>query len=159
MRLACQPFATLLVTAALLGGCSTKRIPGTDIKDSPETRAVVDAIEQYRVAAERRDANAVLALVSKRYFDNAGTTDPGDDVDYEQLRKRLVDDYAKLVAVNMEIAVKRIDLDGERAAVFIFYDERYRIRMKSGEVAKQASDIHRMQLVLEDGVWHFVSGI
>lgn len=159
MRRACRSFATLLAAAAILAGCSAKRIPGTDIKDSPETRGVVDAIEQYRVAVERRDANAVLALVSRKYFDNAGTTDPGDDIDYEQLRKRLVDDYAKLIAVNLEIAVKRIDVEGDRASAFVFYDERYRIRMKSGEVARQASDIHRMQLVREDGAWRFVSGL
>ena len=76
MRVASRSFASLLVAAALLGGCGPKRIPGTDIKDSPETRAVGDVIEQYRLAVERRDPNAVLALVSRKYFDNAGTTDP-----------------------------------------------------------------------------------
>jgi hypothetical protein len=159
MRVASRSFASLLVAAALLGGCGPKRIPGTDIKDSPETRAVVDVIEQYRLAVERRDPNAVLALVSRRYFDNAGTTDPADDVDYDQLRSRLVEDYSKLVAVNLEIAVKRIDVEGDRASAFVFYDERYRIKMRSGEVAKQASDVHRMQLVLENGAWRFASGI
>ena len=162
MRLASRPFAPLLLAAALLGalaGCAPKRIAGTDIKDSPETRAVVDAIERYRAAAERRDPEAVMALVSPTYFDNAGTNGPSDDVDASQLRKKLVDAYSKLTYVSLEIAIKRIDFDGDRATAYIFFDERYRIRMKSGETPKQSSDIHRMVLVREQAGWRFVSGM
>src|SRR5512133_85999 len=90
MPVAFRSFASLLLTAALVGGCSPKRIAGTDIKDSPETRAVVDTIEQYRVAAESRNADAVMALVSRAYYDNSGTNDPSDDVDAERLKKRIV---------------------------------------------------------------------
>lgn len=159
MRIAARPFASLLIAVAMLGGCSPKRIPGTEIRDSPDTRAVVDTIEQYRIATERRDPAAVMALVSPTYYDNAGTSDPGDDLDAERLQKRLAEDYAKLTWVSLEIAIKRIDIEGDRATAFIFFDERYRMRMKSGEVAKQASDIHRMQLVREANGWRFVSGI
>jgi hypothetical protein len=158
MRVAFRPLALLLVVAAL-SGCSPKRIAGTDIKDSPDTRAVVDTLEQYRLAVERRDPAAVMALVSKAYYDNAGTNDPSDDLDAERLQKKLVEDYAKLTWVSLEIAIKRIDIDGDRATAYIFFDERYRIRMKSGEVAKQSSDIHRMQLVREAGSWRFISGV
>ncbi len=159
MRAALRPFASLLVVTALVGGCSPKRIAGTDIKDSPDTRAVVDTIEKYRVAAESRNADAVMALVSPAYYDNGGTADPSDDVDADRLRKRLVEDYAKLTWVSLEIAIKRIDIEGDRATAYIFFDERYRMKMKSGEVAKQASDIHRMQLAREQGGWRFIAGI
>jgi len=158
MRSAPRPLACLLVILAL-AACAPKRIPGTDIRDTADTRAVVATIDEYRQAAERRDAKTVLALVSPKYYDNAGTSDPGDDIDQEQLRKRLVEDYARLNAVRLDIAVKKIDVDGDRATAYVFYDERYRIQTKSGEVAKQASDTHRMQLVRENGAWHFLSGL
>ncbi len=159
MRLASRPVAFLLVVGAL-AGCAPRRIAGTDISDTPETRAVVATIDAYRRAAERRDADTVLSLVSTKYYDDAGTPDPGDDVDYDQLRRRLVDDYAKLTAVRLEINIKKIDVEDGRAAAYVFYDERYRIRTKSGgEIPKQASDVHRMQLVREDGTWKFVSGL
>ena len=61
------PLLTLAGLAALaLLACGAKRIPGTEIRDTPETRAVVAAIEAYRQAAEKRDAEAVMALVSPK---------------------------------------------------------------------------------------------
>ena len=158
MPLAPRSLAGLLALLAL-AACSAKRIPGTDIKDTPDTRGVVATIDSYRQAAERRDANAVLALVSPKYFDDAGTPDPGDDVDYSQLRARLTEDYGKISTMRLDIGVRKIDVEGDRAAAYVFYDERYRIRTGTGEVPKQASDIHRMQLVRENGSWRFVSGL
>lgn len=158
MRPALRPIACLAAVLAA-AGCSPKRMPGTNIEDTPDTRAIVGTIDAYRQAAERRDPDAVLALVSRKYFDDAGTPDPADDVDYDQLRRRLVADYAKLVTVRLEINVNRIDVNDGRAAAYVFYDERYRIRTTAGEVPKQASDVQRMQFVREDGAWKFVSGL
>ena len=159
MRLA---LPTLAALAALLTGCSPKRIPGTEIRDTPETRGVVAAIDAYRQAAERRDPDAVMKLVSPRYFDDAGTPDPGDDVNYEQLRQRITQDYAKVTALRLDIAVKKIDVDADRAVAYVYYDERYRIALKSGEVSRQAADQHRMTLVRDPdapGTWKFISGL
>ncbi len=158
MRITVRPVACLIALAAF-AGCSPKRIPGTQIDDTPDTRAVVAVIDAYRHAAERRDADAVMALVSSKYFDDGGTPDPGDDVDYDQLRQRLVGDYAKLVAVRLEIDVRGIDVTEGKADAYVFYDERFRIRTRTGEVPKQASDVHRMRFVREDGAWKFVSGL
>jgi ketosteroid isomerase-like protein len=148
-----------LAVVPLVLACGTRRIPGTDIKDTKDTRAIFSVIEQYHAAAEKRDAAAVIALVSKQYFDDAGTPDPGDDVDYGQLRKRISEDYAKLTAVRLDMQVRGIDVDDDHAAVYIFYDEHYRIATHAGEVPRQASDVHRMRFVREDGAWKFSSGL
>jgi ketosteroid isomerase-like protein len=151
---------TLAALAALLAvGCAPKRIPGTEIRDTPDTRAVVAAIDAYRQAAERRDANAVMALVSTRYFDDAGTPDPRDDLDYDGLRRKLLQDYPKITALRLDIAVRKIDVEGDRAAAYVYYDERYTIATKNGEVPKQASDQNRLLLVREGEAWRFVSGL
>jgi len=149
----------LFFLGALALACAAHRIPGTQIPDNSDTRAVVAAIEAYRQAAERRDASAVLALVSQKYFDNAGTPDPSDDVDYGRLRARLAEDYRKTTALRLDIDVKQIDIDGNKATAYVFYEEYYRIATPAGEVAKQASDAHRMQLLREGNAWHFVSGL
>jgi len=160
MRFAFRLLSCLAVSAmVVIGGCSPKRIPGTDIDDSADTRAVVATVDAYRKAAENRDAPAVLALVSTKYLDDSGTSDPGDDVDYETLRKHISDDYARLTVIRLEIAIKRIEVEGDHASVYVFYDARYRIRTNAGEVPKQSSDVHRMQLVREQAAWHFVSGL
>jgi ketosteroid isomerase-like protein len=148
-----------LAAVPLVVGCGTRRIPGTEIKDNRDTRAIYSVIEQYHGAAEKRDAAAVMALVSKQYFDDAGTPDPGDDVDYGQLRKRISEDYSKLTAVRLDIQVRGIDVDDDHAAAYIYYEEHYRIATRAGEVPKQASDVHRMRFVREDGAWKFASGL
>ncbi len=150
--------AGLLALSTILG-CGGRRIPGTDIPDNADTRAIVGVIDTYRHAAERRDADAVLALVSQKYFDDAGTPDPSDDIDYQQLRKRISDDFKSITAMRLDIAVKSVSVDSEQAAAYVYYDEHYRIATKAGEVAKQASDTHRMRFVREGGVWRFVSGL
>ena len=149
----------LLAAMGFLAACGSHRIPGTEIADNSDTRAIVGLIEQYRVLSERRDAKGVLALVSERYFDDAGTPDPGDDIDYGQLRQRLTADFAKVSALRLDIALKGIDVKDDQASAYVFYDEHYRIATRSGEVARQASDAHRMRFVREAGTWKFVSGL
>lgn len=145
--------------ALALAACGTKRIPGTDIRDTQDTRAIIAVIDQYRMATERRDAQAALALVSEKYFDDAGTPDPADDQDYEQLRKRLPEDFAKLTAVRLGIGVKAIDVQDGTATADVFFDGHWRIATPSGEVAKAASDVNRMKFVREDGAWRIASGL
>jgi hypothetical protein len=152
----------LLTAAALalsLVACGAKRIPGTDIRDTRDTRAIVALIDEYRTAAERRDAQTVLSLVSQRYFDDAGTADPADDQDYAQLVRRLPDDYAKLASVRLGIGVKAIDVKDDRATADVFFDGHWRIATPTGEVAKQSSDVNRMDFVRESGSWKIASGL
>jgi SnoaL-like protein len=148
-----------VAVVAFLAACGTRRIPGTDIQDNADTRGIVAVVDQYRAASERRDAAAVLALVSKKYFDDAGTPDPSDDLDYGQLKKRIGEDFSKLTALRLDIAVRQIDVKDDHAQALVYYDSHYRIATRAGEVAKVASDPHRMQFVREDGAWKFVSGL
>lgn len=158
MRSSKAVVAAVLCWSAL-AACGPRRIPGTDIHDTADTREIMAAIDAYRGAAERRDARAVLALVSSTYFDDAGTPEPGDDVDHGQLERRLADDYARLAAVRLRITVRSVDVQGEKAFAVVSYDEHYRIATAGGEVPKHASDDHRMELVREGGAWRFASGL
>jgi ketosteroid isomerase-like protein len=157
MRSSARSLACLLALAAV--ACGPRRIPGTEVRDTADTRAVVAVIDAYRKAAERRDAPAVVALVSTRYFDDAGTPDPGDDVDYELLRKRIAEDYGRVNALRLDIGVKAVEVEGDTAYADVFYDQHYRIQTRAGEVAKAASDVHRMRFVREAGAWRFASGL
>ncbi len=148
-----------LLAASTILACAGRRIPGTDIQDTSDTRAIVAAIDSYRRAAEQRDTSAVLALVSPKYFDDAGTPDPADDIDYQRLQKRISEDYKNVTALRLDIAVKNVNVDGDEAAAYVFYDEYYRIATRAGEVAKQASDSHRMRFIREGGAWRFLSGL
>lgn len=153
-----RPLAALLVLLAL-SACAAKRIPGTDIRDDPDTRAIVAVIDDYRKAVEARDSRAVMALVSPLYFDDAGTADPSDDLDYAQLEKALPADFEKLAGVRLEIGVKQISVDGDKASAEVFYDGHFRVVTPRGEVAKTESDVQRMRFHHEKSGWKFVSGL
>jgi ketosteroid isomerase-like protein len=149
--------AALLVLVA--AAACTKRIPGTDIEDTRDNRAIVAVIDAYRKAFEERNAAAALALVSQDYFDDAGTADASDDLDGVQLARALPETLARLPAVKLELAVTRVEVEGDRASAYMFHDTRYRVATPRGEVAKRDSDLARMTFRREGGVWKIASGL
>jgi hypothetical protein len=145
--------------AAALAGCGTRRIAGTDIPDNRDTRAIVGVIDEYRKAVEARNAEAVLALVSPAYFDDAGTPDPADDLDRDQLARALPRHFQQLTAVRLGIGVKEVDVKGDAATANVFYDGHYRVATAGGEAAKSASDVAQMRFVRENDRWFITSGL
>src|SRR5574337_679603 len=131
--------AVLLLAAS---ACARK-IPGTEIDDTRDNRAIVAVIDAYRRAFEARDAAAAMALVSADYFDDAGTADASDDLDRAQLGRALPDTLARLPSVKLELAVNRIEVDGDKATAYLFHDSHYRVATARGEVAKRDSDLSR----------------
>lgn len=81
----------LLLSLAVLWGCASKAqtIPGTQIPENRTNREIIDAVEQYRLAVERKDTAALLLMASKRYWEDGGTPTGGDDYGYEGLREVL----------------------------------------------------------------------
>ena len=152
--------AVVLAALTALAGCaSAKHIPGTEIRDTPDSRAIVGVIDAYRQAAERRDAAGVLSLVSESYFDDAGTADPSDDIDYVQLKQLLPAHFRKLSAVKLGIGVREVNVKGDRAVATVFYDGHYRVSTATGEAQKSTSDVSQMRFVREGGQWKIQSGL
>ena len=110
MRRALLPL--ILLAAAL--GCGPRRIPGTELEDTGDTRAIIETIARYNSSLEARDANGILALVDPAFRDNAGTLTPDDDIDIERLRTVLPQRLAKLQDVAVRIEIKTIDVDEEK---------------------------------------------
>jgi hypothetical protein len=148
-----------LLLALALAACSTPRIRGTEIQDTPDTRAIVATIDSYRQAAERRDAEGVLALVSPTYFDDAGTPDPADDMDYAQLREMLPGHYRQLSSIKLGIGVREIVVEGDRATANVFYDGHYRVTTAAGEAPKVTSDVAQMRFVRDGKGWKITAGL
>jgi ketosteroid isomerase-like protein len=153
--------STLLAAAALAAiGCSPRRIPGTDIKETRETRAVFDVVQSYRQALEKRDAAAVLALVAPTYFDTAGTPDPGDDLDRSRLEASLAQDLSRAEGLKLDFTVRKIEVEGNEAFAELFFDSYYRVQTPGGTtIPRRDSDVHRVRLERLDGSWKIVSGL
>ncbi len=145
--------------ACLALACSPRRIPGTEINETPDTRAIADLIEAYRVAVEARNVPAIMAMVAPSYYDTAGTPDPSDDVDRAGLEKRLTQDFPNLETVRLGITLRRIDVQGDGALAEVFFDSWYRVKTPNGVVPRRDSDVHRMKLQRIDKRWLFTSGL
>jgi len=150
---------SLLVVGAACLACAPKVLPGTEIKDSPDTRAIASVLETYRQAMERRDAKAVLELAHPGYFDNSGTPEPNDDVDRVGLATRL-DELAKITDLRFQLALRSVEVTGQgEARADVVFDQFYRVQTPNGPVARRDSDMHRMTFKKEGNAWLFTSGL
>ena len=61
-----------LVALAACGG-RQRTVGGTRIPDTSINRGIIDTIEAYRQAVERRDAPALLLMASPKYHEDSGT--------------------------------------------------------------------------------------
>jgi hypothetical protein len=153
-----RPTKLALAAVAALA-CAPPRIPGTTIDDTKDTRAVIQVVQDYAGALQRKDAPAILDLVSPNYFDDGGTTDPTDDMDFGRLKETLPKDLAKLDTVRVDMVVRAVEVKGDEATVEIFSDDWYRVATPNGPVPRRDSDISRMRLVRAGQAWKITSGL
>jgi len=146
---------TLLSLMALAVACGPKRIPGTDLEDTGDTRAIIETIARYNSSLEQRDANGILALVDPSFKDNSGTLSPDDDIDIQKLRTVLPGRLAKLQDVAVRIEIKTVDVKGDRASVVYTWVSQFKFAGKS----MTESDIKRMELKRGPDGWKILSGI
>ena len=149
----------LLPLLVLLAACAPSRIPGTEVPDSKENRAVYEVIRQYAEALRKKDAGAILNLVSSDYYDGSGTPDPGDDVTRDVLERSLATDLSRVESVMLELGVKKIDVTGDTATAEVFYDAAYRVVTPGGPIAKRPSDLSQMRFRKLNGTWKISSGL
>ena len=81
-RLAVLVAVSLSVVACAHNG---RYVPGTKVPYSANNKAVLEACEEYRMAVERADADALMLMAHKQYWEDSGTPSGGDDYGYEGL--------------------------------------------------------------------------
>lgn len=148
-----------LLALALAAACSPRRLPGTDIRDTSETRAIYGVVQEWVKAMNERSAPGVLAVVAPDYFDDAGTPEPGDDLDRERLEKTLTADLARVEGAKLAVTIRRIEVQEESAFAELFYDSYYRVQTAVGPVPRRDSDVYRMRLKKVAGRWMIVGGL
>jgi hypothetical protein len=149
------PVLALLATAA----CKPSLLPGTEIEDTDENRAVYDVIVAYHKGMQDRDADAVLRTVSKDYFETAGTEDPADDYGYDQLAAHLREDLGRSKVVRLDLHLKKFEVDEQTAVVTYRYQSRAQVSFPSGDQWVTKTDVNKMRLKREGEVWKIVAGL
>lgn len=153
-------FPLALLTLLLLGACAAHRIPGTDIEDNDDSRAILQLMEKYRAAVEARDADGVIKLCSESFKDNGGGLRPEDRLDYVKLKKKLPEEFAKLDDVKLDLSVRRIEMHPETkmASAIYNYNLSFRIPRLSNKPQSE-SEIKEMWFKRDQGQWKIASGI
>jgi hypothetical protein len=118
--------AVLCVLLGTAAGCD-KDIPNTTVKDTPENRAVITFMENYRNSVEARDVGALLAMAHPQYLDDNGTPSGDDDIDYRALQKKLARWRERVTDVRYEIKYRTIEREMDRVLIAYRYSASFRI--------------------------------
>ncbi|MGC4119251.1 MAG: hypothetical protein QM765_32735 [Myxococcales bacterium] len=129
--------------ALLLAGCAPKLIPGTDIKDNSDTRAVLDLVGTYKNHLETKNVDGILKLVSKSFFENSGTPEGTDDYDLPGLEQKLRTWASKTKSVRASFEVKDIVAEGDKGLVRYFYDVSFQNPRARRRLPVEARDGHQ----------------
>ena len=159
----------LLIAAISLGACAhqVSYVPGTKVQFSPANKSVLDACEEYRLAVERGDADALMLMAHKQYWEDSGTPTGSDDYGYDGLRNVLLTRLSKASDIRYSMRYMEVrqtcpkDLHpGCRAAVDVLIDASFTIAGPTGQ-PERPDKRDQNELVLEwDGRrWLFLSGM
>lgn len=162
-------YRSLLLSLVVVAGCAKqgKRIGGTNIPYSQSNETALKACEEYRLAVERGDADALMLMAHKQYWEDSGTPSGSDDYGYEGLRNVLMTKLLKATDIRYSVRYLAVHQQcpgelqpGCRAAVDLLIDASYTITNAYGKPARPDKR-DQNQLVLEwDGKrWLFLSGM
>jgi len=151
----------LMVAACVFSGCMGATIPMTEIPDNEETRAIHAKVLAYKEAMESRDIDAIMALVSHRYYENAGTTETDrDDYGYEELRDAVLPRLRQNVqAIHYQVIFRRIEVDDDRAFADYEFFSRFLYSEGGRQAWDQKNDFNRLEFQRESGEWMIVAGL
>ncbi|HEY5677336.1 MAG TPA: hypothetical protein VI356_18410 [Myxococcales bacterium] len=143
----------------LAAACSHNTLPGTNIPDNSQTRAILDVFQHYKNALEARDSSALLALAARTYSDRGDVARGIPPTDYSTLQQKLKTDFAKVTGIKLEATIKDLKIADEQANLDYFEVLRYSVATPTGEKWKSESDDTRMRFARVDGQWKIVSGL
>jgi hypothetical protein len=163
-------FIPAICLALTVTACASKQgkfVTGTRIPYSSTNESVLKACEEYRLAVERGDADALMLMAHRQYWEDSGTPSGSDDYGYEGLRNVLLTRLLKATDIRYSVRYLSVhqqckgDLQqGCRAAVDILIDASFTVTNAYGKAARPDKR-DQNQLVLEwDGRrWLFLSGM
>ncbi len=149
------------VVALALSGCLPKKIPGTDLDDTLDTRAVIDVVQKYRSAVESKNTEAVLQLTDASFRDDGGSTAPEDDLDYASLSQKLTARLSKVSDLKLDLTIRRVEFDDSSKVARVTYSYQMSFKMPDfGTRTQSENDIKQMMLKrVNDDEWKITSGI
>jgi len=154
--------ALVLLALGALSACgaSPNYIPGTQVSRSARNEAIIERLEAYRVAVERRDAAALLLMASKSYWDDAGTTTGTDDYGRASLQRILAGRFQEAGEIRYAMKYMAIEHRGDKAFVDVLVDASFSVKDAQGQtVRRDLRDQNQFVLEHDGETWKFLSGM
>jgi len=161
----------VILSAAILSAAACSHqvnyVAGTKVPYSDMNKSVLDACEEYRLAVERGDADALMLMAHKQYWEDSGTPSGSDDYGIEGLRNVLLTRLQKASDIRYSMRYVAVHQQcsgslqpGCRAAVDVLIDASFTIPNALNR-PQRPDKRDQNQLVLEwDGHrWLFLSGM
>ena len=133
---------------------------GIQIHNMHYPEEIVEVVERYRKAVETRDSDALKTMISKRYYENASTTETdGDDYGYDTVIEKIFPMLSNNVErVFYQVRIKKIKRSGARTLVNVEYVLRFRYTDGQESHWAMQNDVNQLEFVLEDNVWRIRTG-
>jgi hypothetical protein len=154
---------TLLVTACT---AHAAYIPGTKIPDNDVNHSVLTAVENYRGAVEKGDAQALVLMASPKYSEDSGTPTIVDDYGFDGLQGVLATRFkaARDIRYSMHyVSIKPTCSaleSGCQAKVDVLIDASYTITDARGQARRlDKRDQNELLLEYDGSKWLFLSGM
>lgn len=160
-------YLLLAALASACGGAKGSYVAGTKVPYSSQNKAVLDACEEYRLAVERGDADALMLMAHEQYWEDSGTPSGSDDYGYEGLRNVLLTRLPRATDIRYSVRYMSVNQQcpgelrpGCRAAVDIMIDASYTVTNAYGKPSRpDKRDQNQLVLEWNGQRWLFLSGM
>lgn len=162
MRAIVAPAIALFLCVGCGAGAIQSSIvsPELELERTPDNTAIIELMESYEKAIESRDFASVQKLLSKDYYENAGTTDrTEDDYGLAGIQKLFTTLGDHVKDVRVELTVRDLSVEGERGRVVFDYALTMLYSVDGEERWQTARDVNQVELRREEGKWLILSGI
>jgi hypothetical protein len=152
--------ALLLGLALATSACSREYIPNTDVEDNDFNRNVIEFCEDYRHAVERRNVGMLVKFANEKYYEDGGTIDTSDDLDYAGLKEYLQGKFRDVKAIRYEVRYRDVTR-GRDEEIFVdyTYSASYKIPTERGDVWRRRVADNRLELKPDGETFKILSGM
>ncbi len=154
---------------ATVAACAPKKvyITGTKVPSTDNNKSAIQAVEEYRLAVERGDAETLMLMAHKQYWEDSGTPSGSDDYGYEGLRNVLMNRLAKATDIRYTVRYLAVAQQcvgslqpGCRATVDVMIDASFTIPNVQGKPSRPDKRDQNQLLLEWDGKrWMFLAGM
>lgn len=156
-----------LLLAITACAAPVKYVPGTKVPYSPNNDSVLKACEEYRLAVERADVDALMLMADRQYWEDSGTPSGGDDYGYDGLRNVLLTRLPKASEIRYSVRYVNVrqscpgDLQPNcYASVDVLIDASFTITDAFGKPSRpDKRDQNQLVLKWDGHRWLFMSGM